>query len=222
MGGTLEVSSTFGEGSLFKFDLPLGRTHMRDGDVLEIMKPFWGKSILYLDSEHDSTGVAEMIRHLGLEVFVAHTLQEAVTTFGKHQIDTVVLDSIDLVRPLRSHIELSDVSIILLTTSGTIKDLNKSLAEPGISCIYTTPTSSVDFSPPLVASLLLDRVASLDGIAFDILLVEDNRINRNIVVKMLKGDHRKVDAVQNGQEAYDAFVRNKYDAILMVCLNFIF
>jgi hypothetical protein len=74
-----------------------------------------------------------------------------------------------------------DSSFLRPSLSSDDDDLNKSLAEPGISCIYTTPTSSVDFSPPLVASLLLDRVASLDGIAFDILLVEDNRINRAIV-----------------------------------------
>jgi len=28
MGGTLDISSTFGEGSVFRFDLPLGRTHI--------------------------------------------------------------------------------------------------------------------------------------------------------------------------------------------------
>jgi osomolarity two-component system sensor histidine kinase NIK1 len=216
MGGTLEVSSTFGEGSDFTFDLPLGRSHTGYDEVFDLMKPFWGRSILYLDSEHDTTGVAEMIRNIGLKVFVAHTLETAFKISEEEKIDTVVLDSIDLVRPLRSHVRLSSVSIIL-TTSGTIKDLNKSLAEPSISCIYTTPTSAVDLSPPLMAALLLDHATPLDGIACDVLLVEDNRINRNIVVKMLKGSHRRVDSVENGQEAFNAFVANRYDVILMVC-----
>ena len=217
MGGALEVSSKFGEGSVFKFDVPLGRSHTRYDEVLEQMKPFWGRSILYLDSEHDSTGVAEMMRHLGLKVFVTHTLDDAFKISDEHKIDTVVLDSIALVRPLRSHVSLSSVSIILLTTSGTIKDLNKSLAEPSISCIYTTPTNPVDLSQPLIASLRSYQAGPLERIAFDVLLVEDNCINRNIVVRMLKGNHRKVDAVENGQEAFDAFVVNKYDVILMVC-----
>ena len=216
MGGTLEVSSTIGEGSEFRFDLPLGRNQTRYEEVLESMKPFWGRSIIYLDSEHDTTGVAEMIRNLGLKVFVAHTLDTAFKISDENKIDTVVLDSINLVRPIRTHVSLSDVSIILLTTSGTIKDLNESLAEPSITSIYTTPTTPVDMSPPLIASLLLDHAAPLDGIAFDVLLVEDNRINRNIVVKMLKGNHRKIDCVQNGEEAFNAFVANKYDIILMV------
>src|SRR5579859_2210950 len=126
MGGTLEVSGTFGEGSDFRFDLPLGRSHTRYDEVLQLMRPFWGRSILYLDSEHDSTGVAEMIQNLGLRVFVAHTLEAAFKISGEQKIDTVVLDSIDLVRPLRSHIGLSEVSIILLTTTGRIKDLDQS------------------------------------------------------------------------------------------------
>ena len=190
-------------------------------EVFNLMKPFWGRSILYLDSEHDTTGVAEMIRNIGLKVFVAHTLETAFKVSEEEKIDTVVLDSIDLVRPLRSHVRLSSVSIILLTTSGTIKDLDKSLAEPSISCIYTTPTSAVDLSPPLMAALLLDHATPLDGIACDVLLVEDNRINRNIVVKMLKGSHRRVDSVENGQEAFNAFVANRYDVILMVCFDLV-
>jgi len=183
------------------------------------MKPFWGRSILYLDSEYDSSGVAEMIQNLGLRVFVAHTLEAAFKISNEQKIDTMVLDSIDLICPLRSNIDLREVSIILLTTSGTIKDLDQSLAEPGISCIYTTPTTSVDLLPPLIASLMLDHVAPLEGIMLDILLIEDNCINRNIVVKMLKGNHHKVDTVENGQEAFDAFVANKYDIILMICFT---
>jgi osomolarity two-component system sensor histidine kinase NIK1 len=183
------------------------------------MKPFWGRSILYLDSEYDSSGVAEMIQNLGLRVFVAHTLEAAFKISNEQKIDTVVLDSIDLICSLCSNIDLREVSIILLTTSGTIKDLDQSLAEPSISCIYTTPTNSVDLLPPLIASLMLDHVAPLKGIMLDILLIEDNCINRNIVVKMLKGNHHKVDTVENGQEAFDAFVANKYDIILMICFT---
>ena len=220
MGGTLEASSTFGEGSVFKFDLPLARVRMRYDEVLDVMEPFRGRSILYLDSQHDNTGVAEMMRGLGLRIFVTHTLAHAFKTSDEQSIDTVVLDSVDHVRPVRSHVRLSGVAIILLTTSGTIKDLNKSLAEPGISCIYTTPTNPLDLYPPLMAALLSDQAALCEGIPFDVLLAEDNRINRNIAVKLLKGHRHKVDAVENGQEAFDAFVANKYDLILMVCFSY--
>ena len=173
MGGTLEASSAFGEGSVFKFDLPFARVQMRYDEVLDVMEPFRGKSILYLDSQNDNTGVAEIMRGLGLRVFVAHTLAYALKISDEQSIDTVVLDTVDHVRPVRAHVTLNGVAIILLTTSGTIKDLNKSLAEPGISCIYTTPTNPVDLYPPLMAALLSDHATQWEGIPFDVLLAED-------------------------------------------------
>lgn len=216
MGGTLEASSTLGDGSIFRFDIPLGRVHMRDEEVLEAMKPFWGKSILYLDVEHDKTGAGELMRRMGLTVFVIHTLADAVKTSAEQSIDLVVLDTVHQVRAVRSHVSLSGVSIVLLTTSGTIKNLNESLAEPGISCIYTTPTTLVDLYPPLMTALLMDPAAQSDEVLLDILLAEDNLVNRMIVVKLLTGHQHKVDVVGNGQEAFAAFVSKKYHVILMV------
>ena len=104
---------------------------------------------------------------------------------------------------------------MLLTKSGQIRDLNKSLAELGISCIYTTPINLVDLYPPLMTALQsLEESAKVDETPFEVLLAEDNPINRNIAIKFLKG--HKVDPVENGQEAYEAFLRKKYDVILMV------
>jgi len=187
MGGTLEASSTLGEGSIFQFDLPLGRVHIPDKEVLEAMKPFWGRSILYLDVGYDKTGAAELMRCLGLNVFVIHTLAEAIKTSNEHSIDIVVLDTVAQVHPLRAHVSLSSVPIVLLTTSGTIQNLHESLAESGISCIYTTPTTLVDLYPPLLTALLLDPGARSDEVFFDILLAEDNLVNRKVVIKLLEG-----------------------------------
>jgi osomolarity two-component system, sensor histidine kinase NIK1 len=216
MGGTLEASSKLGEGSIFRFDIPLERVHMRDNEVLEIMGPFRGRNILHLDVQHDKTGVAEMMRSLGLTVFVTHTLADATKTSDEQSFDIVVLDSFDQVRPVRAYVRLSGAAIILLTTSGTIKNLNESLAEPGISCIYTTPTTLVDLYPPLMAALLLNPTSQSDEMVFNVLLADDNLVNRKIVVKLLTGHQHKVDAVENGRDAFDAFVAKKYHIVLMV------
>src|SRR5271156_2336045 len=73
MGGKLTASSTFGEGSVFEFTLPLGRVQRSFPEVLHWMAPFQGRNILYVDSQHDGTGAAELIRSLGLNVTVAYT-----------------------------------------------------------------------------------------------------------------------------------------------------
>ena len=216
MGGKLTASSTFGEGSVFEFTLPLGRVQTSFEEVLHWMSPFTGRNILYVDSQYDETGAAELMRSLGLQVTVAHTQVEAFTLSFERSFDTVVVDAVDFVRPVRSHPRLAGVPSVLLTPSGPIKDLNKSLAELGISCIYTTPTNPVDIYPPLMTALQSrEEAAKVDGTPFDVLLAEDNPVNRNIAIKFLKTHHHKVDTVENGLEAYEAFLTKKYDVILM-------
>ena len=217
MGGNIHARSIFGEGSVFEFTIPLGRVKMSVDEVLQMMKPFRGREILYLDSQYDDTGAADLMRSLGLKVSVTHSqIDASLASFGKG-FNTVVVDSVNFVRPVRSHSRLSAVPIVLLTKSGPIRDLNKSLAELGISCIYTTPINSVDLCPPLITALQsLEESAKVDEIPFDVLLAEDNPINRNIAIKFLEGHHHNVDPVENGREAYEAFLRKKYDVILMV------
>ena len=217
MGGKLQASSVFGEGSVFEFTLPLGRVIMSTDEILHWMGPFRGREILYLDSQHDDTGAADLMRSLGLEVSVAHSQPDAFRLSFEKSFDTVVVDAVDFVRPVRANARLSSLPTVLLSKSGPIKDLNKSLAELGISCIYTTPTNPVDLYPPLMTALQSrEEAAKVDGMPFDVLLAEDNPVNRNIAIKLLKGHHHKVDSVENGQEAYEAFLTKKYDVILMV------
>jgi osomolarity two-component system, sensor histidine kinase NIK1 len=222
MGGKLSCSSKYGEGSVFEFDLPLGRVKMSNTEVLEIMSPFKGRSILYLDSLIDESGAADLMRSLGLKVYVTHSQSEAFKESFEQAFDTVVVDDVDFVRPVRTHPRLSASPIVLLTKSGPIRDLNKSLAELGISCIYTTPTNYVDIYPPLLSALQSrEEAAKVDGMPFDVLLAEDNPVNRNIAIKFLQGHHHRVESVENGLEAYEAFMSKKYDVILMVFFDLI-
>ena len=217
MGGKLQASSSFGEGSVFEFTLPLGRVKMSKAEILHWMAPFHGRQILYLDSQHDDTRAADLMRSVGLQVSVVHSQTDAFRVSFEKSFDTVVVDAVDFVRPVRSHAKLSGLPTVLLSKSGPIKDLNKSLAELGISCIYTTPTNPVDLCPPLISALQSrEEAAKVDGMPFDVLLAEDNPVNRNIAIKFLKGHHHKVDSVENGQEAFEAFLAKKYDVVLMV------
>ncbi|MCH6258677.1 response regulator [Puniceicoccaceae bacterium K14] len=50
-----------------------------------------------------------------------------------------------------------------------------------------------------------------------VLLAEDNLNNRIVAKAMLIRYNCDVDCVSNGQEAVEAFVRNRYDLILMDC-----
>jgi CheY-like chemotaxis protein len=48
-----------------------------------------------------------------------------------------------------------------------------------------------------------------------LLLAEDNKINQKVAMKTLEGLGHHVDVVDNGKEAVERFVENRYDLILM-------
>ena len=50
-----------------------------------------------------------------------------------------------------------------------------------------------------------------------VLLAEDNLINQNVAVAMLKGGGYLVDVVSDGREAVRATLANRYDVVLMDC-----
>jgi CheY-like chemotaxis protein len=51
-----------------------------------------------------------------------------------------------------------------------------------------------------------------------VLIVEDNRVNRMIVVRRLETSGYAVDVAVNGLEALDALAKAGYDLVLMDCL----
>ena len=108
----------FGEGSVFEFTLPLGRVKMSMDEILHWMAPFHGRQILYLDSQYDDTGAADLMRSLGLQVSVAHSQPEAFRVSFEKSFDTVVVDAVDFVRPVRSHAKLCGLPTVLLSKSG--------------------------------------------------------------------------------------------------------
>jgi signal transduction histidine kinase/DNA-binding NarL/FixJ family response regulator len=54
-------------------------------------------------------------------------------------------------------------------------------------------------------------------VALDLLVVEDNAINRQVAVRMLESQGHRVDVATNGQEALEALAHVRYAAVLMDC-----
>ncbi len=59
--------------------------------------------------------------------------------------------------------------------------------------------------------------AATANVGLDLLVVEDNPINQQVVVRMLESQGHRVNLAANGQEALDALSRVQYAAVLMDC-----
>ncbi|RLA79241.1 MAG: hypothetical protein DRG78_13330 [Epsilonproteobacteria bacterium] len=77
---------------------------------------------------------------------------------------------------------------------------------------YIEITSSADLGTK-VDEIITKDIHTLKG--SDILLVEDNKINQEIILGLLGNSGIKIDIANNGQEAIDMFNKKDYELILM-------
>ncbi len=87
--------------------------------------------------------------------------------------------------------------------------------EFGVRITFEVPTGSVSAPPPSSTSTLPTIPPHLIGQR--LLLVEDNRLNQEIALELLRRFGFVVDLAENGQQALEAIQNHAYSAVLMDC-----
>jgi len=97
------------------------------------------------------------------------------------------------------------------------KPVKKSQLYDGIRTILGKATSpEKELSTVTLYPLKKNKVSDLpDGLNYNILLAEDNKINQKVATSMLKKMGHHVVVVNNGKEALKEYNENKFDLILM-------
>jgi osomolarity two-component system sensor histidine kinase NIK1 len=91
------VESEVAKGSKFFFTIKSQISHGSRDAILVKIAPFSKRTILYLDTLHDATGVVDRIRELQLKPFVVHEVSEVADKDRCPHIDTIVVDSLNVV-----------------------------------------------------------------------------------------------------------------------------
>ena len=134
------------------------------------------------------------------------------------------MDGIGLVREIRERPALDELGIIVLTSgppeTGELKDARISmvLRKPAPqSAIYDAAASALSRTSPRVERepVVEDVSAEPSGL---VLVVEDNEINRMVVIALLNKRGLQAAVAHNGREAVAMAAEHDYDAILMDCL----
>ncbi|KAG2002222.1 atypical/HisK protein kinase, variant 3 [Coprinopsis cinerea AmutBmut pab1-1] len=222
MQGNMWVESEVSKGSKFYFTITSQINHSSMEATLGKMQPFAKRTILFVDTLRDTTGVVNRIKELNLRPYVIHEVAEVADKEKCPHIDTIVVDSLNVVESLRELEHLRYIPIVLLAPS--LPRLNlKWCLDNSLSSQITTPVSAQDLASSLISALesnTVSPVSAPNDVTFDILLAEDNLVNQKLAVKILEKYGHSVEIAENGSLAVDAFkarvAQNKpFDIILM-------
>lgn len=186
--GKIDVESSYGEGSIFKFTLPLYKDNGEDTKPIEAINNVQTKktyeprlkmamqnqkrkyTVLIVDDEISNQKVmADIISEMGLNIILAVDGKEAIDTIEKNKVDLVVLDfmlpdmSGDLVcRNIRENYSMVELPVLILTASGRINDL-MSAFEYGANDFLKKPSNAEELISR-IQSLLLMKTSVEEGL----------------------------------------------------------
>ncbi len=238
MGGILRLESTPGVGSCFYFDLDLPLAPKETHAVLNPFPP--GTRVLVVDDHPESRSILRaLLESHRFAVEEAEDGQEAIAAIKaaeaeNHPFDFILIDwklpgELDGVQTLKTIHELRAQGIIrhpdvpaLIVSAYRQQDITEHQGLYG-AFLNKPVTASV-----LLESMLQARAQYLGGIHqtplsqsipyFDhqtVLLVEDNPLNQEVAVEMLKKVGLRVVIAHNGQEALERVKEHPVALVLM-------
>ena len=238
MGGHIGVESAAGEGSTFWFELPMPVMEGRPERDMNLPKSFRESSVLVVDdNETNLTILRDQLGSWGLSVETCTNSREALDllrarrsqghSFGLAIVDRIMpeMDGIELVEQIRRDALLCNTRLLMLTS-----------LDNGMDARQAEQLRVTVMSKPIRQSRLFDAIVS---IAFgrskeprtepapkiapcstrrgDVLIADDNEINRLVASEIVSSAGFRTSLVANGAEAVKAIAETQFDAVLMDC-----
>jgi PAS domain S-box-containing protein len=247
MGGELGVSSAPNVGSRFHFDLCFGLQPEFEGQSTARQQGLQERRALIVDDNASAREVlAGMSAALGLRADTAVGAQDALhlVDLADAGDDPYHLVLLDWKMPVIDGVECARLlalrergrhptPTVLMLTAFSRDEVNRRLVEQGVSV-------GALLIKPVTASTLFDACCQVLGMSTEhptrttkregnmlahqaalrgaqILLVEDNAINREIALTVLTRAGIVVSVACDGQEALDMLDRHHFDGVLMDC-----
>jgi two-component system sensor histidine kinase/response regulator len=240
MGGEVGVDSTPGAGSTFWFTARLGISHK----VKRVLLPepdLRGRHVLVVDDNDNARQVMhEMLAGMSFAVDVVTSGRDALAAVERadrsnQPFDLVFMDwhmpgmnGIDACRQIQS-LALAEPPHLLLVTAYGREEVFHQAEDAGIHDVLVKPLnasmlfdaamrvlhgrgddSSKTAAAPLVAH---ESLATIAGAR--ILLVEDNEINQEVALQLLRQARFDVDLAENGRIALERLRSREYALVLM-------
>lgn len=245
MGGSMQVSSTLGAGSVFSFDIRLPMNTAVPSDILSLPH-LRGKSVLIADDNSESiAALCQSLRYFGMRVDTAnngasalahmHSANADLTPYQLVFIDSEMpgMDIETLSSVIKQDNQLTKSRLVLLSPVNKIRKISKE-CHNNFSAILTKPIRLNDLTNTLQrifsefekTSVVMDA----NGQSFlrhepeneniksnnqKVLVVDDNAMNLKLAINVLNNLGYSVDTATDGRIAIDMIKKSFYDIILM-------
>lgn len=232
LGGTIDVKSKLEEGTTFTVELPFDPPN----EIAEHKRWQMGTlKVLVVDDDEDAcTHASLLLKRMGIAAQWVKEGEEAVkivleahhagTDYDVCIIDWRMpdMDGIEVTKQIRK--SLGQDTLIIIISAYDWSEIEEEARLAGANAFVTKPLFESSLYNVLLAMFGTDP---LDEESKDLhqnfmgrkfLLAEDNELNQEIAVELLRHTGAKIDCVENGQEAVKQFLssdENEYDLILM-------
>jgi len=218
MRGKMWAESTFGSGSTFFFTCIASVGNPDVAKIMPQLQQYRKHKVLFIDQGVTGCAdeIADAVRRLDLVPCLLGDGKAPPAELRQGDVyDCVIVDQTETAQKLRSMEKFKYIPIVMVASAISVSF--KTALENGISSYMTTPCLPIDLGNALIPALE-GRAAPTSADhsrTFDILLAEDNAVNQKLAVKILTKHNHKVTVANNGQEAFDAIKKKRFDVVLM-------
>jgi signal transduction histidine kinase/CheY-like chemotaxis protein len=202
MGGTVDVSSEQGAGSVFSFIVPLTADAIGSAPQRRTWEPsLAGRTVLIVEpAEMARTAMAEMLRSRG--IFASACSTAATAPEGRFACAVTADASLAMQPQVRITSPLSPEGDFIHVTRPVVE---RELID-AIGMALGLMTHAAEYT-------LTARPRATE--AQRVLLVEDNEVNREVVGEMIRRLGHNVDVAVDGEEALAMLARDRFDVVFM-------
>ena len=239
MGGRIRVESELGRGSTFRFTGRFGRqdrpAHSHNLPAIDLR----GTRVLVVDDNSTSREIlGEMLEIMSFEVTLAASAREGLAQLTRADAGDpfqVVLmdwhmpemDGLEAARAIRESTSLEQPPKVILVTAYGNELASDQAEQAGLLGVLAKPISNSSLFDGIMHAFVrgapgagtqrsvanVQRSADLIGLR--VLLAEDNEINRELAIQLLRDVGIIVSIAHNGREAVEKVTAESFDGVLM-------
>lgn len=231
MGGQLSVSSTLGAGSTFAFTITCGLQEAKMRDISKPIAGLAGKRALVVDDNDSARNIlVTLLNAMHFDAKAVSNGFEALDEIRRDQFDLFFVDwnmpglnGIELLQTAQSERLLQHSKNFLVTAYGREISLDQANSKL-VDSLIVKPVNPSNLLDAIMDSFGIEHVTrdnptnQFEKPVFDgqtILLVEDNEVNQEVAIGLLKGTNVNVLTAENGQQAMDMLEQHPVDLVLM-------